>query len=118
VPLATLAAIEQCVDRNYQPPTVAPFDKVLGTSTWDMLQGPDDEPADAAMLEVLRGELRAEFGSQVAVVQAELAQVLATLNAQRAAGGLGGLLEDLDADERAAVAAFVHLILARRREVS
>lgn len=43
VPLATMAALEQGIERNYQPHTLAQFDQVLGQSTLDLYLRPDGE---------------------------------------------------------------------------
>lgn len=114
----TLCAIEQGKDRNYQSQTLEPYDAVLGRSAWELYKNtPDPEPPDEvrAELDALRDELLGELRAEVAVLRADLIRV-AEVAVPAQPVGLAGLLGEMDAAEQAAVAAFVHLILARRRD--
>lgn len=111
-PLATLGAIEQGVDRNYQPTTVAPLDVVLGESAWDLLQSTDEPLAGRDEVDQLRGDLT------------ELREIVANLQARLAAGEPGRLtpLEavagDLSNGELDDLVAFAHFLRSRRRRVN
>lgn len=48
VPLATLAALEQGVDRKYNPQTLARFDRMLGISALDLYEQEDESDEDLA----------------------------------------------------------------------
>jgi hypothetical protein len=52
VPVATLAALEQGLDRNYQSQTLAQFDEMLGRSTLDLYLQSDDD--SFTLLEIKR----------------------------------------------------------------
>lgn len=68
VPLATMAALEQGVVRDYQAQTLAQFDEMLGTRTLDLYERPDEVPPPTSMEDVTRAFLEAsdDFAENVA----------------------------------------------------
>jgi transcriptional regulator with XRE-family HTH domain len=111
VALSTLGAIEQGVDRKYQPPTLAPFDAVLGRegAAWDLYNQPEeagwDVPAASLVLvEDLRGRIE-ELEETVATLTERLNQPPSPLDAARG---------QLSADEVSELVAYAHFMLIRR----
>lgn len=107
VAVATLGAIEQGVVRSYQPQTLAPFDRVLGRSAWDLYEAADEPGTDipaASQADV--DELRQRL--------VDVEATMATLGAQRPLSALEALAHELAEDELTDVISFAHFVLARR----
>lgn len=114
VPLSTLQAIEQGVERHYQPHTLAVFDGPLGTSAWDLYQQSDgvgwDEPAaSVADVEELRRHLTQ--------LNDRLNALTESFERQRERSPLEHLVDELDPVERETVVAYAHYVLSQRRSI-
>jgi hypothetical protein len=72
VPLATMAALEQGVERDYQAQTLAQFDDMLGRSTLDLYERPDEQPPMTGTPD----ELARAFVSMSAEISERVAQTL------------------------------------------
>lgn len=99
VPLATLAALEQGVERDYQPHTLHQFDEALGRSTLDLYNGPDPGPERddvLARLEAMDQLLRSEFAD----ISAQLAVMSESVSASPVPLRFAVSWSRLDADQQ------------------
>ena len=111
VPYSTLCALEQQVERNYQSHTLAQFDVMLGRSTWDLYDQPDEAGWDVPAATAAAVE---ELQAQVAEHARDSTSSLPGSPSWRTRSPLEQLLDSLDRDELAAVEAYVHFVFARR----
>lgn len=107
VPYSTLCALEQQTPRHYQSQTLAPFDAMIGQSTYDLMYNTPDEPgldvpaASAAALEELRSRVE-ELTEMVRCIADHHPDPIAALIAEMTAGQLDQLV------------AFAHFLLGHR----
>lgn len=106
VPYTTLCALEQRKERTYHSQTLARFDAMLGQSTWELYDGPDevgiDVPAaSAAALDELR-----EVVEQLSATVRRLAD--------RISDPVEALTVEMTAAELDQLVAFAHFLRGRR----